>query len=613
METELNDYSKDRGKLFGKRVLILFLLEMLFVLLLIGRLYFLQVIEADKYAALADENRLSNRLLVPKRGVITDRFGHVLASNIQNFRVLLVREQIVGDLDTVLSNFSKLIPLSPLEIDRIHKDAKRNRAFIPIQIKENLSWDDMAKVQMNLPDLPGIIVDEGFSRHYPYPSVTHVVGYVGPVVDGDMENDKDLLLETPGFRIGKMGIEAFYEKELRGVAGSRKVETNAVGRIIREISRIPSQNGEKIELSIDLRLQEYISKLFSRHVGAAVVMNVRNGEIVAMVSEPSFDANLFNFGLSKDDWDTIRKNPFSPMTNKAISGLYSPGSTFKMMVALAALEANVVSKDETVDCKGYVRYKGHTIYCWKRSGHGPMNVYDAIKHSCDSYFYEVAVRAGIDRISDMAFQFGLGSQTGITLPNEKSGLIPTKEWKLINSDDGWQTGDTINAGIGQGSVLVTPLQLAVMTARIANRGIKVEPTIIKGGNKNKTWKRVRKLSLSNLSLIKDAMTAVVNEKGGTALTAKLILDNIKMAGKTGTSQVKHLVKRVKTEQLPYKERDHALFVGYAPTENPKYAVAVIVEHGGSGSGVAAPLAKNIMEKTLELDPSNMKQTSVILK
>ena len=613
MGTEIDDYSMDRGKLFKKRTLVLFLLEMFFVLLLVSRLYFLQVIEADKYAALADENRLGNRLIVPKRGIITDRFGHVLASNVQNFRVLLIREQMVDDLDTVLANFSRLIPLSLSEIERIHKDAKRNRAFIPIQIKENLSWEDMAKVQMNLPDLPGIIIDEGFSRKYPYTSVTHVVGYVGPIVDNDTGNDHDPLLETPGFRIGKMGVEAFYEKELRGIAGNRKVETNAIGRIIREISRVPAQNGQKIELSIDLRLQEYISQLFSHHVGAAVVINIKNGEIMAMVSEPSFDANLFNFGLSNDDWDTIRKNPFAPMTNKAISGLYSPGSTFKMIVALSALEANVVSKDETVDCKGYVNYKGHTIYCWKRSGHGPMNVYDAIKHSCDSYFYDIAVRAGIDRISDMAFQFGLGNLTGITLPNEKPGLIPTKEWKLVNGNSQWQTGDTINTGIGQGSVLVTPLQLAVMTARIANRGLKVEPTIIKGGNKNKTWKRIPRLSASNLSLIREAMTAVVNEKGGSAFNAKLILDNIKMAGKTGTSQVKHLARRMRTEQLPYKDRDHALFVGYAPTANPKYAVAVVVEHGGSGSGVAAPLVKDIMEKTLELDPANMKQTSVILK
>jgi len=613
MKAEIDDSSLDRGKLFKKRVLVLFFVEMFFVLLIIGRLYFLQVIEADKYTALADENRLSSRLLVPKRGIITDRFGHVLASNVQNFRAMLIREQATDDLDTILANFSQLVPLSPSEIDKIRKDAKRNRAFVPIQIKENLSWDDMAKIQVNLPDLPGIIIDEGFSRSYPYASVTHIVGYVGPVVDGDTANDKDLLLDMPGFRIGKTGIEAFYEKELRGVAGTRKVETNAIGRIVREISRVPGQDGKKIELSIDLRLQEYISKLFSHHVGAAVVMDVKSGEVVAMVSEPSFDPNLFNFGLSKDDWDTIRKNPFAPMTNKAISGLYSPGSTFKMIVALSALEAKVVSKEETVDCKGYVNYKGHTIYCWKRSGHGPMDVYDAIKHSCDSYFYEVAVRAGIDRISDMAFQFGLGSLTGITLPNEKPGLIPTKEWKLVNGDSQWQTGDTINTGIGQGSVLVTPLQLAVMTSRIANRGLKVEPTIIKGGNKNKTWKRIQRLSSSNLSLIREAMTAVVNEKGGSAFNAKLILDGIKMAGKTGTSQVKHLIKRVKTEQLPYKERDHALFVGYAPTSNPKYAVAVVVEHGGSGSGVAAPLVKNIMEKTLELDPSNMKQTSVILK
>ncbi len=604
----------DKGKVFFKRISVLFGVELFLILMLVLRLYYLQVVESHKYKMMADENRMSMRLIAPQRGIIVDRFGHPLALNVQNFRALLISEQAGKYLDSTLNDFSKIIPLSEGELERIKKEIKRKRSFMPVTVKENISWEDMARIQMNLPDLPGIIIDEGLSRYYPYQSVTHAVGYVGPVNDADIASDEDPLLDLPGFRVGKMGIEEYFEKELRGVAGSRRVEVNAVGRVIREISRVESKMGEKITLTIDLRLQEYISRLFKRDVGAAVVMDVKTGEVLAMVSEPTFDANLFNLGLSKDDWEAIRNSPFAPMTNKAISGVYPPGSTFKMVVALAALESKAVTKDDIIHCKGFIDFKGHRVNCWKRGGHGDVNMFKAIKESCDTYFYEVALKTGIDKISEMAFKFGLGEKTGITLTNEKEGIIPTREWKIVNEGRSWQTGDTINVGIGQGSVLSTPLQLALMTARIANYGIPISPTIIKkeGSEENEKLKPIE-VSQSNLQLIRDAMVAVVNDhNGGTAFTSRLSIPNIKMAGKTGTSQVRRIKdRRLKLHEITYKERDHALFVAYAPINNPKYTVAVIVEHGGGGSSSAAPIAKAIMEKTISLDPTNPNQTSIL--
>lgn len=597
----------DKGKVLIRRSLIMALIKFLLLMVIIARLYYLQVYQADRYKTLADENRISTRLLVPPRGIIFDRNGVTIASNQQNFQALIVAEQAPNVQET-LDAFKKIMPLSEAEEERIKKDLKRNRSFVPIKIRDNLSWEEVSRIQLNAPDLPGIVIDEGLTRYYPFGAgMAHILGYVSSVSDKDVKDDP--LLEVPGFKIGKSGIEKYLEKALRGESGNLKLEVNAYGRIMKEIERVDGIPGKDVQLTIDSRLQQKAFELFGEESGAAVLLDVHTGEILAFVSAPSFDPNMMTQGLSTEDWNALLHNERNPLTDKAISGQYSPGSTFKMIVALASLEAGVIKPETRTYCAGKMFLGNHAFHCWKKEGHGHLNVVEALQHSCDIFFYETAQKLGIEKIADMARRFGLGSKINIGLENEKAGLIPDKEWKLRRFGEPWQQGESLISGIGQGYILTTPLQLATMTARLVNGGYEIKPTFLKVSDGEKS--KIRKIDVSptNLELIKEGMYAVVNKPGGTAWRSQFDYHGQRMGGKTGTTQVRRITMKERREgikkesELPWRLRNHALFVGYAPHDNPKYAVAVLVEHGGGGSSVAAPLAGKILREAVMLDPT----------
>ena len=585
----------DKGKTLLQRTLIMAAAVFGMLMFLIARLYYLQVYQGDKYLMLADENRISTRVLVPPRGSVFDRNGVVLATNEQNFQALIVAEQ-TPSVDMTLQNFKKIIPLDDEEENKIKEKILYNRKFLPVKLKDNLTWEEVSALLLNAPDLPGVFISEGLNRTYPLGEYTaHFLGYVGAVSDDEAKDNP--LLMVPGFKIGKSGLEKQFEDELRGHGGNIKLEVNAYGRIMKEIERKNGIEGKSLYLTIDSRLQKFAQDAFGDNSGAAVVLDVHSGEILAFVSVPSFDPNLFTKGISHADWNKLLNNERNPLTNKAISGQYSPGSTFKIVVALAALEAGVIDKNTTFDCTGSMKLGNHLFHCWKHSGHGEQNVVEALKNSCDIFFYEVALQLGIEKIADMARKLGMGKATNVGLDNEKDGLIPDEAWKMARYGEKWQQGESVIAGIGQGYVLATPLQLAIMVSRVVNGGYAVNPTFQKLDlqDKGKIRKKldlqdkgkIRKINISrkNIEIVKQGMFEVVNYKKGTANTAQFDIDGIKMGGKTGTTQVRRITLEerrkgiLKDEDLPWRLRNHALFVGYAPQDKPKYAVAVVVEHG----------------------------------
>ena len=597
----------ERHKLFTRRALMLAGGKSVLMAALIGRMYYLQVIEADRYRTLADENRINLRLLAPRRGRIVDRFGLPVADNQQNYRVLLISEN-TRDTEYTLDVLAQIISISPAERRRTIRGIKRNRSFVPVTIRENLGWQEVSRIEVNAPDLPGIFIDVGQSRSYLYGADTaHVLGYVAAVSAKELTGDP--LLELPGFRIGKAGIEKMHDKALRGSSGSSQVEVNAFGRVIRELSRNEGQPGAEVAVTLDLGLQRTISKRLEGKSASVVVIDVRTGDILSMVSTPGYDPNAFNRGLKTAEWKSLISNPMSPLINKSIAGRYPPASTFKMVVLLAALEKGVITPSTKFFCNGHIELGGSKFHCWKKHGHGTVDAKMAIVQSCDVYFYEIAKRTGIDRISAMANRLGLGVKTGIDLPGEKTGLIPTKKWKRGALDQPWHQGETLHAGIGQGYVLATPLQLAVMTAHIANGGISITPRLTKFVNKQVADKKndpalLQKslgINKAHMKLVQESMSEVVNNRViGTAKRSRIKELGMEMAGKTGTAQVRRISKVerdrgvIKNKDLPWKERDHALFVGFAPVHDPRYAIAVVVEHGGAGSSVAAPIAHDVL-------------------
>lgn len=602
----------DRSKVFARRAIILGAGKLALVSALVGRMYYLQVLESDRYHTLAEDNRINLRLLAPPRGRIVDRYGQPLAVNQQNYRVVLVAEQVskrLSDVEEVLDHLGHIIELGEADRRRILRDIRRKRRFMPVTIRENLEWEDVVRIEVNAPDLPGVMIDVGQSRSYPLPETTsHILGYVAPVADRDLTGDP--LLELPGFRIGKAGVERIYDLQLRGTGGNSQVEVNAFGRVIRELDRNEGQPGAEVVLTIDLELQNYVSQRLTGESAAAVVIDVRNGEILALASTPGFDPNAFNRGLTQDEWAHLSGNPMTPLINKAVGGQYPPGSTFKPMVALTALERGIITPKTRFSCGGHVTLGNASFHCWKRGGHGSLDVTGGIMHSCDVFFYEVAKRTNIDRIAEVAERFGFGSRTGIDLSGEQPGIMPTRVWKQKALNQTWQKGETLHAAIGQGYVLSTPLQLAVMTARLVNGGYKVIPHIAKDvvsakGVAPRPRGEPENLGFNpqNIKIIVDAMCDVVNHPNGTARRARITEPGFEMGGKTGTSQVRRISKSErdsgvkKNEDLPWAQRDHALFVGFAPTSGPKYAVAVLVEHGGGGSAVAAPIARDILLRT----------------
>jgi len=595
----------ERHKLFSRRTAMLAGFKGALLSALVGRMYYLQVIEGERYRTLADENRINLRLLPPPRGRIVDRFGVPIADNQQNYRVVLIPEQ-TPDVEETLSRLGRIISIGKSEKQSILKEIKRKRSFVPVTLRENLHWEVVARIEVNTPDLPGVMIDVGQSRYYPMTEQSaHILGYVAAVSEEDLQGDP--MLELPGFRIGKSGIEKVYDLALRGSSGSSQVEVNAYGRVIRELSRQEGQPGTQLRLTIDSGLQDMVYKRLGDESASAIVMDVHNGDILSMVSAPSFDPNAFNKGLSSKEWNTLISNDKSPLINKTIGGHYAPGSTFKMIVALAALEKGVITSTSKVFCNGHTTLGNATFHCWKKEGHGAVNVTSAIAQSCDVYFYEIARRTGIDRIGEMARRLGLGARSGLDLPGEKPGLVPSRGWKQAVIGSPWQMGETMLAGIGQGYILTTPLQLAVMTARLVNGGVSVEPHMTRDvvtpeGAFPREPKEPKDLGIvpSHLALVREAMDTVVNEPTGTAFRSRIRDDEFKMGGKTGTVQVRRITKLerehgvLKNSELPWKERDHALFVGYAPVHAPRYAAAVVVEHGGGGSSVAAPIVHDVL-------------------
>ena len=610
----MRDFESERQRLFTRRTLILGGGQALIFGGLVARMYYLQVTEGARYATLAEENRIRTKLLSPPRGLIYDRFGERLAVNEQNFRLLLVPEQ-AGSVDQMLEKISAFITLTEYDLKKIKRELKRSRAFNPITIAENLTWEQTAAIQVRLPELDGVSIDVGQIRHYPYPvSTAHVLGYVAAVSERDLKSDSDPLLTVPGLQIGKSGIEKIHDKELRGTVGTANLEVNAFGRVIREVQRREGLPGKSLSLTIDLELQKYVQqRLMTERSASCVVMDVHTGAIYALASHPSFDNNAFSKGISQKLWDDLRNDETAPLSNKVIAGLYSPGSTFKMVTALAALETGHITTSHSVTCYGVFKLGTHRFHCWKHYGHGKMDLASALRESCDVYFYDLASRIGIDAIEAMARKLGLGSITNLDIPGEAEGLVPSREWKEARRGERWQGGDTLNTSIGQGFVLSTPLQLAVMTARLVNGGKAVEPRLTKAIEGEDlpvpNWEDLG-FNPDHVSTIISGMNSVCNNRKGTAYSARIAEEGKEMGGKTGTAQVRRisLAERaagiVRNEDREWRLRDNALFVGYAPIHSPRYAVSVIVDHGGGGSAVAAPIARDILIEAQRLNPTD---------
>lgn len=600
--------SADSSRKISRRALLLGGAQIGFGGLLALRMRYLQVDQADEFRLLAEENRINIRLIAPARGEIFDRHGAVIAKNEPSYRLTMVRED-AGDVDEVIRRLSALVELDEEELNRALAEMKRSAPFLPVTVADRVSWEAISRVAVNAPALPGITPEVGLSRHYPLgPDFAHVTGYVGPVSDYDLSKmeDPDQLLRIPRFQIGKVGIEAKLEDQLRGKAGAKRVEVNAAGREMRELSRREGQPGTNLQLTLDHRLQSYVQARLGQESAAVVVLDCESGDILASASAPSFDPNLFVRGISVADYKELTENPYRPLANKTVQGLYPPGSTFKMVTALAALDAGVVTPEKTVYCPGHIEIANRRFHCWKRAGHGHVDMETSLRESCDVYYYDVAMQVGIDKISAMAEKLGLGQRFDIPMSAVARGRAPTKAWKQETYDQQWLIGDTANAAIGQGFVLASPLQLAVMSARIAT-GRAVEPRLIKtidGIEQPIRGGEVLDVDAGLLRAVRKAMYEVSNNRRGTAYRSRIIEDAFRMAGKTGTSQVRNITAAerargvTRNEDLPWERRDHALFVNFAPYRNPKYAVAVVVEHGGGGSTAAAPIARDVTLQAL---------------
>ncbi|MFS4437506.1 penicillin-binding protein 2 [Paracoccaceae bacterium GXU_MW_L88] len=607
----MTDRPKDKtpNRYIGRRALILGTAQTAIIGALGWRMHHLQVKEADRYRLAAEDNRINISYIPPARGLIYDRRGMLLADNRQNYRILM-DEDDPEQRAMLLDRLAKLIPISDEDRARILEGDERGKELL---IAEHLSWEQFAPVVVNAPALPGIKPDVGLSRFYPHrDAFCHVVGYVGRVSDYDLSKieDPEPILYAPNFQIGKSGVETRAEDTLRGTAGILQIEANNWGHVVRELDRTEAISGADLHLTLSERLQKYALRRLGTESAAAVAMDVTNGDVLALASAPTFDPNNFVFGISSTDYRALLENDHRPLHHKAVSGTYPPGSTFKMVTALAALEAGVIGPNDTVFCNGVYQYRNAKFHCWNRGGHGHVSLERSLQQSCDIYYYEVAQRVGIDKISEMANRLGLGVIHDIPVPAVREGLMPTKAWKQETRNEGWVPGDTINASIGQGFTLASPLQLAVMTARIAT-GTSVAPRLIRavGGVQQPAPEPVDLgIHPTFLNLIRNGMYRVVNDPAGTAYRSRLTDSVAAMAGKTGTSQVRRITAAerargvIRNEDLPWERRDHALFVCYAPVENPRYAISVIVEHGGGGSAVAAPIARDIMWELLRIAP-----------
>ena len=579
---------------------------------IVGRLFFLQIKENKKYLTLSDKNRIREWKLPPVRGEFKDYFGNTIAGNYEAYQLQIIPEQ-VEDFRYVITRIKDILELSEKQFQRIIKKQKEIKSWETLIVADNLSWEKFSKINNQLYDLNGVKPVVSISRNYPYKeNYTHILGYVSQA------NEKDIMLNktvqekfVQGLKVGKIGLEKTFENILIGDNSVERYEVNAYGRRISQLAYKDGNKGETIKLSIDTEVQKYVNQLLSDKAGSICVMDIFTGQVIAMHSSPSFDPNSFVFGISQDEWQLIRNNPMKPLVNKTLSGNYSPGSTIKPIVALSALENGVVSTKFTVNCRGHehpLELYGQKYHCWKKEGHGFVNLREAMKQSCDTYFYEVARKLGVDRLSETAKKFGLGKKVFNNLfENEKNGLIPNTFWKKEILGKNWLLGETIITGIGQGYIQTTPIQLCLMTAQIANGGYKIYPKIVlKKYDEDPKEDKFQPLvkNSKNIKIVQEAMFSSTNEVQGTSYRSRIDDPKYQFAGKTGTAQVKRITKQdreldLKTLEIPYEERDHALYVAYGPYRNPRYAVSVLVEHGGSGSLVAAPIAKKLFKKIID--------------
>ena len=635
------NFNARKIQIINRRMFIIGAAKIIVLTGIIAKLFSLQISDNKKYLTLSDKNRLREWRLPPVRGEFVDYFDNIVAGNLKVYQLHVIPEEVINFRHLML-RLKKILTLSNNEVKKINKKKQQQKPWETLVISENLTWEQFVRINYFLHDLTGAKPVLSISRDYPYDdNYTHILGYVSEASEDDIKNNKIIKNNhVPGLKVGKTGLEKAFEEQLIGVNGVERYEVNAFGKRVKQIDHQKGQYGKKIKLTIDTEIQILCNELLKGQAGSISVMDIYTGELLAMQSSPSFDPNLFLFGISHDDWQLITNNPLKPLVNKTLTGLYSPGSTIKPIVALSALENKIIDKDFKVNCTGKIEMYGQTYHCWKKKGHGVVNLKAAMKRSCDTYFYEIARKLGVDRLKETAIKFGLGEKVlQETFSNEKKGLIPNTQWKKDNLGQKWVIGETLITGIGQGYMQTTPLQLCLMTAQLANGGHKIYPKIIvneddetyedskalieKNRSINKqinkglveasqalfSFTKTKKhealyKNYENIKLIQEAMFASTNEVRGTSYSSRIKNPKYQFAGKTGTSQVKRITEKqreldLKTIEIPYNDRDHALYIAFGPYKNPRYALSVVIEHGGSGSSTAAPIAKKLFKLILD--------------
>jgi penicillin-binding protein 2 len=593
----------------------MFILSSLKIAVFIGiicRLFYLQISENIKWRSLSDKNRLREWKMPPQRGIIEDYFGEKIAKNSQVFQLHMIPED-VPNLEELFFRLSKIIDFNERKKSNLIKRLKKRKPWEPIIISDNLSWSEFSRLNLFLHETPGIKPVVSIARKYIEDgSFSHIIGYVSAVSVKDLENSALLRkINIPGLKTGKNGLEKSLNEDMIGKPGLQRFEVNAYGKRIKELKFVEGTAGKNYRTTLDIDVQKFTSELLKDKSGSICVMDIYTGDIIAMVSSPTFDANKFVHGMDTKDWQDLINDDKKPLINKSIAGLYPPGSTIKPLVALSALENDVISPNTTTECKGVIELYGHTYHCWKEKGHGFLRLREGIKQSCDIYFYEVARRLGVDRLAETANKFGLGNKVLDILDEERTGLVPSTKWKLKNIGRGWLLGETLLAGIGQGYFQVTPIQLCLMTAQLANGGYKIKPKIIYNEQALQSTTDASREQFGqlyrnqeNVKFVLDAQFGATNEPMGTSYRSRHVKPEYIFAGKTGTSQIRSITEeerelKIKQKDLPYKRRDHALFTAFAPYKNPRYAFSVVIEHGGAGSSAAAPLAKKVIKKVLD--------------
>ena len=607
----INSSSDNVKKLnsINRRMFITGSLKFFIMIGLISRLFFLQVKENKKYLTLSDKNRIREWKLAPVRGEFHDYFGNVIAGNFEAYQLHVIPEQ-VDDFRYVIYRIKDLLELSDKEFKKVLKKKNEIKPWETLIVSDNLSWQKFSKINNHLYDLNGVKPVISISRNYPFKeNFTHLIGYVSQANQKDIETTESIKKNfVPGLKVGKVGLEKTFEEKLIGTNDIERYEVNAYGRRISQLEFQKGKKGKTLRLTIDTEVQKLANDLLKEKAGSICVMDIYTGAIVAMHSSPSFDPNLFVFGISQDEWQLIRNDPMKPLVNKTLQGNYSPGSTIKPIVALSALENGIINTNFTVKCTGKTEMYGQTYHCWKKKGHGYVSLRNAMKQSCDTYFYEIARKLGVDKLSATAKKFGLGEKVfGNLFEIEKKGLIPNTQWKKNALGKGWLLGETIITGIGQGYIQTTPIQLCLMTAQIANGGHKIYPYLVVGDDKkDQPIDKYMPLyeNSKNIKIVKDAMFGSTNEVMGTSYRSRIDDPKYQFAGKTGTAQVKKITEEereleLKTFEIPYEQRDHALYVAFGPYKNPRYALSIIVEHGGNGSTTAAPMAKKLFKLIID--------------